>query len=95
MSRTAEGLPELCYAVIPGNSPGERIGIIKRGEKGYHLTDYDRASASETLVEEMVDRLNTRLEVSKPQVEAMVIGSMFGWNVPGADPKMYGPRATR
>jgi hypothetical protein len=27
--------PEFCYVVVPGAAPGKRIGIVKRGKKGY------------------------------------------------------------
>ena len=32
---------------------------------------------------------NAELRITRPQMEAMKAGSMFGWNVPGADPKNY------
>ena len=81
-------LPKLCYVVVPGAAPGKRIGIVKRGEKGYYLTDFDTTMAPEERVEEAVKMMNERLKVSAAQSQAMLIGSMFGWNVFGADPRM-------
>ena len=69
-------LPSHCFSTLP--STGEVIGI-KRGEKGYY-TIKTMATATE---------LNRALKVTKAQEEAMVIGSMFGWDSPGADPDAY------
>jgi hypothetical protein len=33
--------------------------------------------------------MNRELGVTRQQMEAMKVGSMFGWDVPGADPKSY------
>ena len=36
-----------------------------------------------------VKEINREIGVTPAQAEAMKVGSMFGWNVPGADPKSY------
>jgi len=84
-----ERLPEFCYSVIAGNAPGKRIGIIKRGEAGYYLTDFDSPTAPKDLIEQVVAEQNRKMGVKPSQVEAMEIGSCFGWDVPGADPEKY------
>ncbi|MBQ7300964.1 MAG: hypothetical protein IJW77_14110, partial [Clostridia bacterium] len=38
--------------------------------------------------------MNRELGVTRPQMEAMKVGSMFGWDVPGADPKNYDEHGT-
>ena len=38
---------------------------------------------------ELADELNEKLGVTPAQRQAMEIGSMAGWDVPGADPKNY------
>ena len=38
---------------------------------------------------ELVDELNGNLGVTPAQRQAMEIGSMAGWAVPGADPSSY------
>ena len=35
------------------------------------------------------NEMNRELCISPAQAEAMKVGSMFGWNVPGADQKNY------
>jgi hypothetical protein len=77
--------PELCYVIVPGAAPGRRIGIVKRGERGYYAADADVATASDDLVREVVDDLNARLGVDKIEARAMLCGSMFGWDVPAAN----------
>jgi hypothetical protein len=77
--------PEICYIVIETNAPGERIGLVKRGEKGFYPTDYDRDSAAIGIVREFVAHMNDKLGVDALEARAMACGSMFGWNVPAAN----------
>ena len=71
-----EKLPEYCYArLISDNSP---IKII-RGESGY----YPQPEYFD------VEKLNRLSNVTPEQQEAMLVGSMFGWDVPGANPDVY------
>ena len=77
-------LPDNCYCVLPGS---DEIIIVKNGESGYYRTDkygHDRAQALA-----IVDECNEIGGVSKAQAAAMLAGSMFGWHIPGADPKNY------
>ena len=78
-------LPELCYSVL--NTTNEII-VVKRGETGYYLTDYEPAKNREA-ADEWCNLLNERLEITKEQRKAMECGSMFGWDVPGIDPDKY------
>lgn len=80
----AEGLPEMCWSVMPGS--GELI-CIKRGESGYYPSDWNTGDRQRN--REIADDANAKHGVTKAQEEAMVCGSMFGWGVPGADPKWY------
>lgn len=70
-------LPEFCYGedtCCPGV-----IVIFKRGVSGYFQTD---------LKGDFME-FNKVLGVSREEVEAMRAGSMFGWDVPGANPEFY------
>jgi hypothetical protein len=77
-----KGLPEIAYAVLPsseGTDHSQTIAI-KRGKSGYF-----KISQASCTAEEM-NRING---VSKAQAAAMLAGSLFGWDVPGADPERY------
>jgi len=51
--------------------------MILRGEEGYYEVD--------PYLEDMdPDKLNMELGVTKEQAKAMYVGSMFGWDCPGA-----------
>lgn len=74
-------LPDACYVKMPyTDAEGIEVGIVKRGEKGYYKTPY---SGDE------VDNMNEMLGVTKSQAAAMYAGSMFGWDVPAANPALY------
>ena len=77
----AQGLPELCFSVLPVT--GELI-CIKRGETGYYLSEWSTSDKEKNV--ELADYHNEKLGVTPSQRLAMEIGSMSGWDVPGADP---------
>lgn len=80
----AEGLPELCFSTLA--STGQLI-CIKRGESGYYPSKWDTGDKERNV--ELADELNENLGVTPIQRQAMEVGSMAGWDVPGADPKRY------
>lgn len=76
-------LPEKAFAFRPESN---EIVVIHRGVDGY----YELGVYAEGVpVEEAVDALNDVLGVSKAEQMAMIAGSMFGWNVPAANPAAY------
>ena len=77
-------LPEQCYVYLPTS---QEIGIVKKGEMGYYRSDLSPVYGQDGKA--FVDELNQRGGVNKAQAAAMLAGSMFGWQVPGADPKNY------
>jgi len=83
------GLPEFAFVHVRGNKPGERIGVAERGELGYKQSQRDMPNENEAQVEARIEMLNTDLGVTKAQRMAMEAGSMWGWHVPGANPKVW------
>ena len=79
-----ESLPESCYSILA--ETGEII-ILNRNEQGYCKTDIPAGKKESARA--LVDEYNRKLGVSRAQEEAMRTGSMFGFAVPGADPKNY------
>lgn len=71
-------LPDICYATLP--TTGEVI-IVKKGVSGY--IEFDNAQNM------TADQLNKEIGVTPAQATAMRVGSMFGFDVPGADPSNY------
>lgn len=77
-------LPENCFATLPGT--GELI-ILKRGETGYYRSDWNTGDKAEN--QQIADYHNRKRGINPAQVEAMKVGSMCGFNVPGADPQIF------
>jgi len=73
------GLPSIAYTEHPTE---KKTVALRRGESGYCELDDEYASIP-------ADELNKSLGVTTAQAEAMKVGSMFGWDAPGADPKKY------
>ena len=82
--KLAEGLPELCFSTL---LTGGDLICIKRGEIGYFPSEWDTGDKERNV--ELADQLNEQLGVSMWQRKDMEVGSMCGWDVPGADPAKY------
>lgn len=76
-------LPELCFTVTP---EGDLV-CISYDLPGYCISIYNTDSIETN--HETADYLNKKLQVSKSQQQAMLYGSMFGWEKPGCNPKLY------
>lgn len=86
MGITPDGsaLPGHCYSV--SETTGE-VMHIAREEKGYWPVP--GASDDRDFNRRYADLENRDMGVSIQQEKAMVVGSMFGWDVPAADPRHY------
>ena len=82
--KVAEGLPEMCFSVL--GTTGELI-CLKRGVTGYFPSEYSVDDKEKNI--EFADRYNEKLGVTMWQRQAMEVGSLCGWDVPGADPAKY------
>ena len=81
----ASVLPVTCFAQHP--ETGEVI-LLTKGEQGYQKTaDYPGSDHMKN--KSIVEKLNRNSGVTKAQVSAMLAGSMFGFDVPAADPRNY------
>ena len=75
-------LPRVAAAEHPVT--GELI-MVRKGRSGYWLP-----SAVGIVDETMTaDKWNTAHDISKAESEAMLVGSLFGFDVPAADPVNY------
>ena len=82
--KLAEGLPEMCFSVLPDTGA---LICIKRGESGYYPSDWSTGDRARNI--QIRDDANESMGVTDAQRKAMEAGSMFGWHVPGADPAAY------
>lgn len=85
--RTGEAplLPPRCAAIEP--STGQLINL-QRGVHGYWGSDWSRSDDPQ-YNRQSADLINKRMGVTKAQEEAMLCGSMFGWDSKLADPRSY------
>lgn len=78
-----EAYPPLCFAFVESEN---LVAIIERGVTGYKpVGAKDDPEDNRALVAEQ----NKSLGIRPSEAEAMVFGSMFGWDKPGADPAKY------
>ena len=77
-------LPDMCYSTLPSNGD---IIIIKCGERGHYRCEYTTDDAGYN--REFANDRNVKLGVTRAQEEAMLAGSIFGWDTPAAKPWYY------
>jgi hypothetical protein len=86
LERNLAALPSTCYGTL--NTTGELI-LLKAGEKGYWPTEGYTINDTVPTYDALADLLNEQRGVTKAQRMAMEMGSMFGFDIPGAHPSVY------
>ena len=77
-------LPNDCFSVLPHS--GELVFIVM-GESGYH--PQGQSTSDPDMNRQIATAKNTLLGVTRAQEEAMLAGSLFGWDTPAAKPWHY------
>jgi len=80
---TDSHLPEICFTDATEDG---RVVMLKRGRSGYfEIGDIMRMQIENGYTD--IATINKSIGVTDEQRRAMECGSMFGWNVPGAQLK--------
>jgi len=82
--RQLEKLPAFCMSTNPHD--GSLIKITHK-ENGYKVADISSPEPDENKY--LAKYINELMDITPAQEAAMIAGSMFGWNVPAANPKNY------
>lgn len=78
-----KGLPEYCFVCLKTTN---EVVLVNRYQMGYSPT---REGNLPWYGQETADAANAERGINKAQSQAMEMGSMFGWDIPAANPAMY------
>lgn len=65
--------PTMCYVYVASTN---EIGAVKWGESGYYKTAWETGKSSHEEIKAMVKKMNSNLDVTEDEAEAMMICSM-------------------
>ncbi len=80
----AQQLPDMCWSV--SETDGKLI-CLKKGESGYFPSSWSTDSPERN--RRIADYANQKRGITPAQEQAMVSGSLFGWDSAAADPARY------
>lgn len=72
----------------------EGVAEVHRGVEGYLPIDKRAYLLNNETAEQFIERKNKQLNVTKAEATALVVGSMFGFHVPGANVENYNEDGT-
>ncbi len=79
----ADNMDRNAYVYVPGNVTPRRIALVVFEDNGYYPTTYDTGQP-EAECRRLVRSLNARNNIPEAIEDAMLFGSMFGWNIRAA-----------
>lgn len=82
--KNVAALPELAYACHI--TTGEAV-LITIGEPGFRPVDTEKFPLAGSAPKDFVRQQNEAMQVTPAQGKAMLMGSIFGWDKPGAHPE--------
>lgn len=82
--RQEEKLPPFCMSVL---QTSDDLIKITHMQKGYSHSDISTDNPAEN--KRIAKYINELMDITPAQETAMIAGSMFGWNVPAANPVNY------
>lgn len=86
MQETTNKLPDFCFAT---EAVTDTVILLKNGDMGFYPYLQGTIKGKEA-----AHALNAEFNVSPAQAAAMKMGSLFGWNIPGANPDNYNENGT-
>jgi len=75
-----------CYCLLPST---KQLTMVRRGERGYYPVRFHDEHVFGDEARTLMDELNDALGVTEAEREAMHSGSIFGWDVPAANPQTW------
>lgn len=73
-----ESMPASCFVFIHA-SPGDRVGMVKRGVSGCLITRVDQKDLTDAEAKKVVQVLNAHNGVLPEVADRMLAGAMTGW----------------